>query len=113
MSETPEEMYKRLIEQSDKHISKLRSIAIIIGRSDEIKLINHYRAQVQVLREALESDPNYIEVDRIISDYLGKPDDIFDKYHLDCGEIQALFLRVNKRPEVKKALEATTDKWGE
>ena len=89
MTETPEEMYGRL--------SNEKSISFISG-AEYRKLLNHYRSQVQVLREA---------VHQITEVYIGsdgfKPETAPEAYQQHL--IKQMY------DEATKALEATTDKW--
>jgi hypothetical protein len=36
--------------------------------------------------------PDYETIDALIMEHLGEPDDVFGKYHLDCGELQSFIV---------------------
>ena len=37
--------------------------------------------------------PDYDTIDALITEHLGEPDDVFDKYHLDHGELQSFVVK--------------------
>jgi len=82
MTETPEEMYNRLKEEADNDTYSC---------IDAWALLNHYRSQVQVLREALKEVDNADERCRQKTHAIS---------HIICST-------------TKIALAATKDKWGE
>ena len=39
------------------------------------------------------TNPDYETIDALITEHLGEPDDVFGKYHLDCGELQSFIAK--------------------
>ena len=94
MTETPEEMYQKLMKVYD---TKQKTSFVAPSLACAVKLLNHYRSQVQVLREDL--DGVAFELDLYAAAFTRNP-----KWGNDFKDLAK---------KIRVTLEATTDKWSE